>query len=204
MDLKLKKRILEIAYKHKLSHLGSYLSAVGIINEIYKSKQPEDIFILSSGHAALALYVVLEKYEGKNAEELFLKHGGHPHRDEANGIYCSTGSLGLGITVAVGRALVDKDRKVHVLISDGESAEGSVWESLRFIQENNLTNIEVFVNVNGYAAYDKVDTKYLADRLKAFLPSINIRYTDVNQYPFLRGLNAHYHVMSEEDYKSTL
>ena len=204
MDLKLKKRILEIAYKHKLSHLGSYLSAVGIINEIYKSKQPEDIFILSSGHAALALYFVLEKYEGKNAEELFLKHGGHPHRDEANGIYCSTGSLGLGITVAVGRALVDKDRKVHVLISDGESAEGSVWESLRFIQENNLTNIEVYVNVSGYAAYDKVDIKYLADRLKAFLPAINIRYTDVNQYPFLRGLNAHYHVMSEEDYKSTL
>jgi phosphoketolase len=110
----------------------------------------------------------------------------------------------LGITVAVGRALANKDRKVHVLISDGESAEGSVWEALRFIQENNLTNIEVYVNVNGYAAYDKVDVKYLVDRLKVFLPSINIRYTNVNQYPFLRGLNAHYHVMSEEDYKSTL
>ena len=200
----LKKRILEIAYKHKLSHLGSYLSAVGIIDEIYKSKNKEDIFILSSGHAALALYVVLEKYEGKNAEELFIKHGGHPHRDEKNGIYCSTGSLGLGITVAVGRALANKNRKVHVLISDGESAEGSVWEALRFIQENNLTNIEVYVNVNGYAAYDKVDTKYLVDRLKVFLPPINIRYTDVNQYSFLRGLNAHYHIMSEEDYKSTL
>ena len=200
----LKKRILEIAYKHKLSHLGSYLSAVGIIDEIYKSKNKEDIFILSSGHAALALYVVLEKYEDKNAEELFLKHGGHPHRDEDNGIYCSTGSLGLGITVAVGRALANKNRKVHVLISDGESAEGSVWEALRFIQESNLTNIEVYVNVNGYAAYDKVDVKYLVDRLKVFLPSINIRYTNVNQYPFLRGLNAHYHVMSEEDYKSTL
>ena len=200
----LKKRILEIAYKHKLSHLGSYLSAVGIIDEIYKSKNKEDIFILSSGHATLALYVALEKYEGKNAEELFLKHGGHPHRDEDNGIYCSTGSLGLGITVAVGRALADKNKKVHVLISDGESAEGSVWEALRFIQENNLTNIEVFVNVNGYAAYDKVDTKYLVNRLEAFLPRINIRYTSVNQYPFLRGLNAHYHVMSEQDYKSTL
>ena len=200
----LKKRILEIAYKHKLSHLGSYLSAVDIIDEIYRYKDPRDIFILSSGHAALALYVVLENYEGKDAEELFLKHGGHPHRDELNGIYCSTGSLGLGITVAVGRALANKNRKVHVLISDGESAEGSVWEALRFIQENNLTNIEVYVNVNGYAAYDKVDVKYLVDRLKVFLPSINIRYTNVNQYPFLRGLNAHYHVMSEEDYKSTL
>ena len=200
----LKNRILEIAYKHKLSHLGSYLSAVDIIDEIYKNKDPNDIFILSSGHAALALYAALEKYEGKNAEELFIKHGGHPHRDEENGIYCSTGSLGLGITVAVGRALANKNRKVHVLISDGESAEGSVWEALRFIQENNLTNIEVYVNVNGYAAYDKVDIKYLVDRLKVFLPTINIRYTSVNQYPFLRGLNAHYHIMSEKDYKSTL
>ena len=200
----LKKRILEIAYKHKLGHLGSYLSAAGIVDEIYENKDPDDIFILSSGHAALALYAALEKYENKNAEELFLKHGGHPHRDEENGIYCSTGSLGLGITVAVGRALANKNRKVHVLISDGESAEGSVWEALRFIKESNLSNIEVYVNVNGYAAYDKVDVKYLVDRLKVFLPTINIRYTSVNQYPFLRGLNAHYHVMSEEDYKSTL
>ena len=202
--MNLKDRILEISYKHKLSHLGSYLSAVNIIDEIYKHKNEEDIFILSSGHASLALYTILEKYEGKNAEELFLKHGGHPHRDEENGIYCSTGSLGLGITVAVGRALANRNRKVHVLISDGESAEGSVWEALRFIQENNLLNIEVYVNVNGYAAYDKVDVKYLVDRLKVFLPTINIRYTSVNQYPFLRGLNAHYHVMSEQDYKSTL
>lgn len=200
----LKSRILEIAFKHKLSHLGSYLSAVNIIDNIYSKKHPEDIFILSSGHASLALYSVLEKYEGKNAEELFLKHGGHPHRCEEDGIYCSTGSLGLGITVAIGKALANKNRKVFVLISDGECAEGSIWEALRFIKENNLDNIEVYVNVNGYAAYDKVDTKYLVDRLKVFLPNINIEYTNVNQYPFLRGLNAHYHVMSEEDYKSTL
>lgn len=200
--MNLKDRILEIAYKHKLSHLGSYLSAVDIIDEIYSTKNPEDIFILSSGHAALALYVVLEKYEGKNAEELFIKHGGHPHRNEDDGIYCSTGSLGLGITVAVGRAIAKPGRKVHVLISDGETAEGSVWEALRFIKESNLPNIEVYVNVNGYAAYDKVDVTYLVNRLKAFLPSISIRYTSVNQFPFLRGLNAHYHVMSEQDYKS--
>jgi len=198
----LKKRILEIAYKNKLSHLGSYLSSLEIIEEIYKKKNPEDIFILSSGHAALALYVVLEAYEGKNAEELFKKHGGHPHRDEENGLYCSTGSLGLGITVAVGRALANPKRKVYVLISDGESAEGSVWESLRFIYEQNIKNIEVYVNINGYAAYDKVDSEYLSKRLLSFLPNINLRYTSVNQYPFLKGINAHYHIMSEEDYKS--
>lgn len=199
----LKSRILEIAYKHKLSHLGSYLSAVDIIDKIYAKKSPEDIFILSAGHCALALYAVLEKYEGKNAEELFIKHGGHPHRCIEDGIHCSTGSLGLGITVAVGKAIANKNKKVYVLISDGECAEGSIWESLRFIQENNINNIKIYVNVNGYAAYDKVDSKYLVDRLQTFLPNINIEYTTVNQYPFLRGLNAHYHVMSEEDYKST-
>ena len=197
----LKKRILEIAYKHKLSHLGSYLSAVGIVDEIYKTKGADDIFILSSGHAALALYVCLEKYEGADAEELFLKHGGHPHRDEFNGIYCSTGSLGLGITIAVGRALANKNRKVHVLISDGECAEGSVWEALRFITEHPVNNIEIYVNLNGYAAYDKVDLNYLTTRLKAFHSRINLRSTSVNQFPFLKGLNAHYHVMTEEDYK---
>jgi len=202
--MELKKRILEIAYKNKLSHLGSYLSSLEIIEEIYKKKNPEDIFILSSGHAALALYVVLEAYEGKNAEELFIKHGGHPHRDEENGLYCSTGSLGMGITVAVGRTLANSKRKVYVLISDGEAAEGSVWESLRFIYEQNIRNIEVYVNINGYAAYDKVDTEYLSKRLLSFLPNINLRYTSVNQYPFLKGINAHYHAMSEEDYKLTL
>ena len=66
----LKKRILEVAYKHKLSHLGSYLSAAGIIDEIYGNKNPDDIFILSSGHASLALYAALEKYEGKKCRRI--------------------------------------------------------------------------------------------------------------------------------------
>jgi transketolase len=198
----LKKRILDIAYKNKLSHLGSYLSSVDIVDEIYNKKSLEDIFILSSGHAALAMYVVIEKYTGIDAEKLFKKHGGHPHRDESNGIFCSTGSLGMGLTVAVGRALANPSKKIYVLISDGECAEGSIWESLRFIKENNLENIEVHVNINGYAAYDTVDVNYLVKRLKVFLPSIRIHKTTVNQTPFLKGLNAHYHVMSERDYLS--
>jgi transketolase len=194
-------RILDIAYKNKLSHLGSYFSSVGIIEDIYASKEKDDIFILSSGHCALALYVVLEKYCNQDAEKLFQKHGGHPHRCEEDNLHCSTGSLGMGITAAVGRAIANPDRTVHCLISDGECAEGSIWESLKFIYENNLNNIKIYVNVNGYAAYDSVDTRYLVKRLKAFLPEINVIYTDVGVFPFLRGLNAHYHIMSEEDYK---
>ena len=198
------KRIADIAYKNNLSHLGSYYSSLGIIEEIYKKKSKDDIFILSSGHAALALYVVMEKYEGMDAEKLFETYGGHPHRNEKDRIYCSTGSLGLGLLVAIGRAMANRERKVYCLISDGECAEGSIWEGLRFIKESKIENLEVYVNVNGYAAYDTVDTKYLEERLVAFLPNINIRRTKVSHYSFLRGLNAHYHVMKEDDYKETM
>jgi transketolase len=202
--VELKKHIIEIAYKYKLGHLGSYFSALEIINSIYKRMDKNDIFILSSGHAALALYICLEKYRGQDAEALFLKHGGHPHWDEKAGIYCSTGSLGLGITVALGRAIANPNRKVYVLLSDGECAEGSVWESLKTIVEQNITNIEIHVNVNGYAAYREVDVTYLENRLKSFLPNINIHYTTVEHFPFLKGLNAHYHVMKENDYQTAL
>jgi transketolase len=198
------KRILEIAKKHNLSHLGSYYSALPILEKIYSEMTDEDIFILSSGHAAVALYVTLEKHKGINAETLFEKHGGHPHYNEQDELYCSTGSLGLGLLVAIGRALADRSRKVYCLISDGECAEGSIWEGLRFIHEENIPNIEVYVNMNGYAAYDAVDVDYLSSRLKSFLPRIKIIHTEVNAFPFLRGLNAHYHIMSEEDYKHAL
>ena len=200
----LKKRIVEIAYKHKLGHLGSYFSALEIIDSIYQKMNKDDIFILSSGHAALALYVCLEKYRGQDAEALFIKHGGHPHWDEEAGIFCSTGSLGLGITIALGRAVANKNRKVWVLVSDGECAEGSVWEALKTIVEQDITNIEVHVNANGYAAYRNVDLVYLENRLKAFLPNIQIHYTSVEHFPFLKGLNAHYHIMKENDYQTAL
>ncbi len=198
---KLKERILDICYKNKLSHLGSYFSSVEIIDKIYAEMKNDDIFILSSGHCAVALYAVIEKYKGVDANDLFLKHGGHPHRDEENHLFCSTGSLGMGLLVAIGRAMADPSRDVYCLISDGECAEGSIWEGLKFIYENNLKNIKVYVNINGYAAYDAVDTDYLSKRLKTFLPEINLVYTSVNHFEFLSGLNAHYHVMSEEDYQ---
>ena len=202
MDLKIK--ILEIAYKHKISHLGSYFSSVGIIDNIYKNMQQDDIFILSSGHAALALYVCNEKYFNIDAEEMFIKHGGHPHLDEENKIFCSTGSLGLGINIAVGRAIANKNRFVHVLISDGECAEGSVWEALKTIYEQKITNIKVHVNINGYAAYNAIDIAYLENRLRSFLPEIIIHSTTVEQIPCLKGLNAHYHIMTENDYNTAL
>lgn len=190
---KLSKRILEISIKHNLSHLGSCFTALPIIYEIYSKKKLEDKFILSSGHAGLALYVVLEHFYKINAEHLLEKHGIHPERDLENFIDVSTGSLGLGITIASGIALSNPKIDVYCLISDGESAEGSIWEALRFLDENEIKNIKVYANINGWAAYKRVDTQKLSDRLKSFFPQINIRLTDVNDtVDFETPLAAHY------------
>jgi transketolase len=193
---KLNKRILEISINHKLSHLGSCFTALPIIYEIYSKKKPEDKFVLSSGHAGLALYVVLEHFYNVNAEHLLETYGIHPERDLDQFIEVSTGSLGLGITIATGIALANRDINVYCLISDGECAEGSIWEALRFIDDENLSNIEVHANINGWAAYKQVDVEKLTNRLKAFLPSINIHYTDVNEViKFETPLAAHYTVI---------
>ena len=105
----LHKRILELSFKHQLAHIGSCLSSADIIDAIYSVKRPQDKFILSCGHAAVALYCVLEKYLGADAEALLEKHGVHPNRDEL--IDYSTGSLGHGIGAAVGMAMAQPDRK---------------------------------------------------------------------------------------------
>lgn len=190
---KLNKRILEVSINHKLSHLGSCFTALPIIYGIFKIKKPEDKFVLSSGHAGLALYVVLEHFYGVNAESLLEKHGIHPERDLENHIDASTGSLGLGITIASGMALARPDIDIYCLISDGECAEGSVWEALRFLDENKINNIKIHANINGWAAYKKVDVNKLTNRLISFFPDIDLHFTDVNStVEFETPLSAHY------------
>jgi transketolase len=159
----------------------------------------DDIFILSNGHAVVSLYVILEKYYGLNAQELLNKYGEHPKRNELDKIYCSTGSLGMGITVSVGRALSNPNRNVYCMISDGECAEGSVWEALRFSYENNLDNLKIYVNANGWSAYDSIDLDYLEKRIKSFNPKVNFIRTTVESFG-LSGLDAHYTNFTEQQY----
>jgi transketolase len=186
----LHERIIEISKKHKLSHLGSNLTSLNIIDEIYKTKREDEPFILSSGHAGLALYVVLEKYYGFDAEELYLKHGTHPHRDLEDKIYCSTGSLGMGLGIAVGMALADRSKNVYCLISDGEAFEGIVYECANVIRKYKVSNLKVWLNWNGMSAYDIVPL-WMLKNIKALFPGIEIRVTDVEDYG-LTGLSAHY------------
>ena len=74
----------------------------------------------------------------------------------------------MGLSVAVGRALGRKDRRVHVMVSDGECAEGIIWESLKFLDTHDVPNIHVYVMSNGYGAYDKVDPANLNNQVMAF------------------------------------
>jgi transketolase len=189
----LKKRILDISIKNKLSHLYSCLSSVGIIYNIYKEKTEDEAFVLSNGHAALALYVVLEDKFGINAEDLWNECGTHPCKNKY--IDCSTGSLGLGLPIAVGMALANTNKNVYCLISDGECDEGTIWESLRFINTNKIDNIKIFVNANGISAYQKIDINYLTKRLLSFYDKINIIDTSSGE-----SWDAHYYTPTQESY----
>jgi len=192
------KRIIEIASKYHLSHVGSCVSALPIIQRIYETKQPIDKFVLSCGHAALALYVVLERKGGRNAEEIFNHHGVHPDKCDMCGLDCSSGSLGHGIGIAVGMAMADRSKHIYVLISDGECAEGSVWEALRIAFENGLDNLHIHVNANGWGAYQSINLQRLEEQLNLFFPVIF--HTTNSDLPFCKGLAAHYYVPTKGDY----
>lgn len=219
------KRVLEISFKYRLSHIGSCLSTLDILDSIYTLKRKNEPVILSNGHAGLALYTILEKYESKNAEELYKKHGVHPNRNLADGIYVSTGSLGQGLPIAVGIAVAEKRNSVYCITSDGECAEGSIWESVRIASEQKLSNLKILVNANGFGAYGEINIKSLPARFKSFgckviqtnghkvdklrkaiisrskeKPLVIIAKTKVDHMPFLQGIDAHYMVMSESDY----
>lgn len=194
------RRIVEITYQEKLSHLSSTLSAAPILEEIYDARKDDEVVILSNGHAGLALYCVLEQKYGVDPVELLHKHGIHPGKDLDNHLYCSTGSLGSGLPIAVGHALATPEKKVYCMISDGESAEGSIWESLAFIDRQNIDNLEVYANINGLGAYDAIDTASLVRRLQAFLPRIHIRLSTPYEWSFAKDLLTHYYVLKPEDY----
>lgn len=199
---KLERRVLDLSYKNKLSHIGSCLAAVGPIDDIYNAKEPDEPFVLGNSHAALALYTVLESRGMGDAQEMIDRMGTHAERDK--NIWASGGSLGQAETVAVGMALADRSKNVYLMTSDGACAEGSVWEALRIAAEQRLENLRVVVIANGYSANGRVDLEYLEQRLNAFYPVIMLR-TNLYQYPdCLQGLAGHYTVLTDEQYKEAI
>lgn len=183
----LKTKILKISYKKGSTHLTSCLTAVDIIEEIFKVKKKDEKFVLSCGHAGLALYVVLGK-----GSKIFDHHGTHPDRCKKCKLDYSTGSLGHGIGGALGMALANRSKNVYVLISDGESNEGSVFEALRIKHDLKVDNLKVYCNINGTTALGKVNRRLLEKKLKLFCPDIKIYQTDIKEWPWLKEIDAHY------------
>ncbi len=152
---KLKKRILGLAYIAKEGHIGSSFSILDILWVLYDQVMTkEDQFILSKGHASLALYAVLEEKGLIKDLDMFGKYnspfGGHPQR--GGPILASTGSLGHGMPMAVGLALAKKIKnepgRVFCIIGDGECNEGSIWEAALIAAHHKLDNLVVIVDQN--------------------------------------------------------
>ena len=168
----IKKTILDTAYKAgaKSAHLGGALSCSDIISvifnkfNVFNNKEKEtnvrDRFILSKGHACLALYSALNETGIISNDELgsFEENGskllGHPVLNKEIGIEFSTGSLGMGLSIGIGLAIaserMSKNFKTFVLLGDGECNEGSVWEAAMSVPNLNIKNLSVIIDRNNF------------------------------------------------------
>ncbi len=161
--------ILEGVYNAKSGHPGGSLSSADIFTYLYfkemnidpkDPKNPDrDRFVLSKGHCAPGWYSVLaqrgyfDKAELQKLRHIGAMLQGHPDMKGTPGVDMSSGSLGQGISAAVGMALAakldNKDYRVYTLLGDGESEEGQVWEACMFAGHHNLDNLCVIVDYNG-------------------------------------------------------
>ncbi len=197
----LKKRILEVKFKTNENHIGSCLTALPIIERIYSKIKKEDRFILSSGHAGVALYAFLE-YKGILPRNKIFHLESHPKRNEKYKIWASTGSLGHGIGIAVGMALT-LEGEVYCLLTDGECAEGSVWEVLAIAEREDLHNLHIYVNANGWGGLDDINVDKLEERLNLFNLDITVVRTN-SDFGEFKDLDSHYKSLTKEHYETLI
>lgn len=162
---KVRKLIIEESNQAHIGHIGSALSIVDILVALYSNVMnvndpasiDRDRFILSNGHTAIALYVVLNQMGLISDKELCLycTNGSYlgVHPDSfINGVDFSSGSLGQGLPFGVGAAyaarLQKSSRRVYVLLSDAECNEGSVWEAVMFASHHHLSNLIAIIDLN--------------------------------------------------------
>ncbi len=202
-----KDKILQISKELGLSHIGSNISCLPILEEIYAKKKPEDIVILDNAHAHLAHLVVKEAFDPKainyNKDDIkiidrwierIIKRLGI-HCDRQMGCDASGGSLGHGIGIGIGYTIANPDRTVYVIVSDGSMMEGSNWEAIRITDKLELKNLVVYCNFNGYTAVADVDPDELYMRIHRASPKgyFILRKTD-NSEGF-KGVQGHYKVL---------
>ena len=187
-----RKSILTQVFTAKSGHPGGSLSATEILTYLYfkeihvdptKPNCPcRDRFVLSKGHVTPALYGVLAergffpKEELKTFRALNSRLQGHPNMNDTPGVDMSTGSLGQGVSTAVGMALAgkkfNKDYRVYALLGDGEIEEGQVWEAAMFAGNHQLDNLTLIVDNNNLqldGTLEQINTPQpIGEKFKAF------------------------------------
>jgi len=189
--LNIRKNIVKMVYTAKSGHPGGSLGCADILTYLYfvemnvnednvKSTN-RDRFVLSKGHCSPALYATLKEADLLPEDLATFRQinsnlQGHPNMNEVDGVDMSTGSLGQGISCAVGMAIANKidknDNRVYALCGDGESEEGLVWEAIMAARHYNLDNFCVIFDSNGLQIDGNVDKVVgplnLVEKAKAF------------------------------------
>ena len=183
----LKKLIIELSYKSQEGHIASAFSIMDILWVLYDkvlnitpeniNSKKRDIFILSKGHASMALYSILYNKGFFPLEKLktFCNYdssfGGHPDKLKIPGIESSTGSLGHGLPFAIGAAMSRRIRKkiskIIVLVGDGELNEGSNWESMLLASHHRLNNLTCIIDYN-HSTDRALSMDNIADKFNSF------------------------------------
>lgn len=188
--MNIRQNILRIANSSKGPHTGTALSCVDILTVLYFNTlnissfddENRDIFIMSKGHGAMALYSTLYEKGYLSKEDFFsyyLDNGALPAHLDMNtneAIEVSSGSLGHGLPQALGFAQSKKlnnlNGKVYVLMGDGETQEGSVWEAAMLAPHMKLDNLVVFVDRNNLQGYGRpselVSFEPIDEKFKSF------------------------------------
>lgn len=188
----LRKMLLTMIYKAQSGHPGGSLSATDIVASLYfhtmrvDPKNPKwedrDRFVLSKGHVCPVLYsaLIMRGFISEDTIGTLRKQGsilqGHPDMKRCPGIEISTGSLGQGISCAVGMAIAgkmdEKEYRVYTLLGDGECDEGQVWEAAQAANKYQLDNLTVIIDNNGLQndgfAKDIMPTLDLRAKFEAF------------------------------------
>ena len=174
----LRRKTLYLAIETQNGHIASALSIIEILIAVYGHMGPDDKFILSKGHGCLSWYALLQSL-GFNPTL-----SGHPDIDTANGIHCTTGSLGHGLPIGVGMALARKLKgqsgNLYVLMGDGECQEGTIWESVLLARHHKLDNLIIIVDYNYLQALDKTNQILRLGDLAMFFETMGIYTSEVD------------------------
>ena len=163
---KLQKIVVDMIKKAGSGHYASSMSALEIMYPLfYEQGIKPDEFILSKGHAAPALYAILYDLGYIKSLDGFREYGGLPGHPELGipGVLCSSGSLGMGISKAIGLATANPEKTYHVLVGDGEFQEGQNWEALSFLVTRQVTNLHVWIDKNLQQYSGKLNGSWLPD-----------------------------------------